>query len=161
MSDQHKLKSQMNYDPETGVLTWLRGQRAGKTAGCFADGYINIAFDGKNYRAHVLAWLWMTGAWPTHEVDHENRDGTDNKWKNLRAATHKQNLENLDPSSACTSGRRGVCWKRREKRWCAHITHNYKTREIGCFADLVDAVAARIRAERGLFTHAQACKVAS
>jgi len=34
-------------------------------------------------KASRVAWLYMTGAWPA-EVRHINRDGSDDRWANLR-----------------------------------------------------------------------------
>jgi hypothetical protein len=36
----------------------------------------------------------MTGKWPAHEIDHRNGIGWDDRFENLREATHSQNLLN-------------------------------------------------------------------
>lgn len=41
----------------------------------------------------------MTGVWPT-QVDHKNRDRSDNRWDNLREATVSQNSGNSVRPSA-------------------------------------------------------------
>jgi hypothetical protein len=38
--------------------------------------------------------LWMTGTWPTHEVDHKDLDPTNNRWHNLRLADDNTNAFN-------------------------------------------------------------------
>jgi hypothetical protein len=94
-----RLKEVLDYNPETGVFTCRirRGKAAPrKQAGC-ADkkwGYRLICVDYKLYRSARLAWLWMTGEWPTHFIDHVNRDKLDDRWANLREATPSQNMMN-------------------------------------------------------------------
>jgi hypothetical protein len=67
----------LHYEPETGVFVRLVSKPkcpAGSIAGVLNDnGYWLISVDGAKYRAHRLAWLWMTGEWPAGEIDH--RDG--------------------------------------------------------------------------------------
>jgi len=36
----------------------------------------------------------MTGQWPKEYIDHKNRKRDDNRWCNLREATHSQNYVN-------------------------------------------------------------------
>jgi hypothetical protein len=36
----------------------------------------------------------MTGEWPKNEIDHINGDSLDNRWINLREATHVDNATN-------------------------------------------------------------------
>ncbi|WP_428999737.1 HNH endonuclease signature motif containing protein [Stenotrophomonas maltophilia] len=46
------------------------------------------------YRQHRLAWLYMTGQWPSGEIDHINHDRSDNRWHNLRDVSHQANQQN-------------------------------------------------------------------
>jgi hypothetical protein len=124
-----RLKELLHYDPETGVFTrkLLRGaKRAGAIAGSANwKGYICIHINGRNYRAHRLAWLYVTGNWPYAQIDHVDRDKANNKFANLREATNKQNHENLDRRRKDnTSGHRGVYWYKPYRRWMAIIRHN-------------------------------------
>ena len=94
-----RLEQLLNDDQETGIFTWRGGHkkvRAGMIAGTpDKDGYICIKIDQIMYKAHRLAWLWMTGDWPTEEVDHKDLDKSNNRFGNLREATHSQNNINL------------------------------------------------------------------
>lgn len=94
-----KLRSQLDYNQETGWLTWKvakqriqKGVRAGNVS---VDGkHRMVTICGENWGEHRLIWFWMTGVVPILYVDHKNRDGTQNWWGNLRLATHGQNYVN-------------------------------------------------------------------
>jgi hypothetical protein len=158
---QMELHQVLAYDPETGVFTWIEpaaravqpGQEAGfiKKGVASGGGYRFIKVNSVAYAAHRLAWLYMTGEWPPHEIDHVNRNRSDNRFANLRAVTHKQNMENLNLSKANTSGFRGVSWA--AGKWSAIITHFGERKVLGTFDDIEQAKAARLAAERELFTH--------
>lgn len=103
---QSELKDALAYDPLTGIFSWLG---SGKTAGSKgASGYIRIQLNHKRHSAHRLAWLYVTGRWPTGEIDHKNRVTHDNRWANLREATAQQNQYNVALRRTNTSGARGV-----------------------------------------------------
>jgi hypothetical protein len=59
---------------------WLKKEPIGCIA---ADGYRVIDIDGKDYYAHDLIYLYMTGKWPTGEIEHINDNKDDNRWGNL------------------------------------------------------------------------------
>lgn len=156
---QATLKALLHYDPETGVFTRLVkasnntkvGDVIRPSAG--AKGYVRFRVCGESHFGHRLAWLYMTGEWPEAEVDHENKDRGDNRWANLRKATFKQNRENLGLNRNNTSGFRGVSWFRPTGKWWARIGHNGKRVSLGHYNDLLSAVAARMAAERAMYTH--------
>lgn len=150
----------LRYDPETGIFVWLveRNSHGGKiypgdVAGTNKDGYIQIKVYGLVYRAHHLAWLFMTGEWPplSIDIDHKNRDRADNRWENLRAATRGQNNMNGLPSKANKSGCKGVSRVSATGKWHARIEKDGKVHLLGNFARLEDAVAARKAAEIKMF----------
>ena len=92
-----RLRELLHYNPATGIWTWLQDinirVRAGMIAGTCEDGYIRIRIDNHKYLGHRLAWFYMTGTWPA-KIDHKNTKRDDNRWSNLRVATHKQNCAN-------------------------------------------------------------------
>jgi hypothetical protein len=101
MLTQDYLKSILHYDPISGVFTWKVNRwvaQVGKPAGTLAhNGYRIIGIDGKRYRAHQLAVLYMTGylpVYPKDEVDHLNSEGDDNSWDNLELTNHTGNVNN-------------------------------------------------------------------
>lgn len=155
-----RLKDLMHYEPETGSLIWLqaRGGRAqqGSEAGTISTGYVRPMVDGQRYLAQRLIWFYMTGEWPPTQVDHEDRDRANNRWTNLRLATKKQNGENRKLHKNSKTGFRGVAYEPTAKKYRASILHNGARYWLGSHDTIVDAVAARLRAERDLFTHTPA-----
>lgn len=149
---QEQLKASLHYDPDTGEFTWLRStnsRRAGERAGTSRGGRIIIAIKRIKYRAHRLAFLYMTGEWPEHDVDHINGQPEDNRWINLRDVTHRTNIENQRTARADSStGVLGVTWY--SGKYVARITVHGVKRHLGRFADIAEAEQAYLTAKRGL-----------
>lgn len=148
----------LTYEPDTGEFRWRitdRCRTAGEVAGCkkTSDGYTRIGIDGRLYLASRLAWFYVNGRWPEAQIDHENLRRGDNRWKNLRDATNKQNNENRILQKNSRSGVMGVSWFEPRKKWQVGIKHHGVRKNLGYFGSLLDAVATRLRAERALFTH--------
>ena len=88
-----QLGSLLHYQPTTGALIWKERPNvvaqwntrfAGKRAGSLTkEGYVQITINGWVYRAHRVAYLLKTGAWPTVELDHRDGNRSNNKWRNL------------------------------------------------------------------------------
>jgi hypothetical protein len=98
------------------------------------DGYICIKIDQKVYKAHRLAWLWMTGAWPIDEVDHKDLDKSNNRFDNLREATHSENNRNRR--------KRGYVLDKRRGTFSARINIAGKNVHLGQFKTSAEATAA-------------------
>jgi hypothetical protein len=135
-----RLRELLHYDPNTGEFRWRvakKGMYAGTVAGChnrYGDGYRLIGIDGRLYREHRLAWLYMTGAWPTHEIDHINGDRVDNRFCNLQEATPTENRRNSRKRVNNTSGYKGVSWDSTKGLWKARITVGRKEKFLGRFS---------------------------
>ena len=147
------LRSVLHYAQETGIFTWkvstARRVKVGDIAGCpNGRGYLLISVCSRLYPAHRLAWLYMYGEWPKDQLDHINRNRSDNRIANLREATSKQNNQNAGKRSDNTSGHPGVSWHKRKSKWRASIKHNYKHIYLGYFSILEEAIAARKVAEK-------------
>jgi hypothetical protein len=84
------------------------------------------------------------------EVDHRNGDGLDNRFENLRVATHAQNVQNQRVRADNTSGLKGVSWDSRHDRWAAGIEVGGVHRHLGYFVNKAEAGAAYRRAAREL-----------
>jgi len=156
------VRSLLKYYPETGEFEWLvRRSNVAKT-GRFRGtpgpkkSYV-ISLDRVHYKAHRLAWLYMTGRWPTHQIDHINRDASDNRFANLREATNQENHCNHGPQSNNMSGHPGVFWNAPTKRWHAYIKVAGSRKHLGCFTSMEDALVARKAAEKQYFGEFAPC----
>lgn len=151
------LRSVLYYEPLTGVFIWQgrppwaapNWNWTGKVAGAKVNGYMAIKVNYRRYYAHRLAWLYMTGQWPTEQIDHINLDRADNRWVNLRAATAQQNIRNRNVMRTSTTGIKGVY--RHRKRYRALIGIDGKQVNLGHFEDAKQAAAVRLNAERHHF----------
>lgn len=148
---QAQLKELLHYEPETGLWTRLvaktgkvRNRKTTKGVTNYA-GYLTLGVDYKVYKAHRLAFLWMTGEWPTEQVDHINGVRDDNRWCNLREVTQQENQRNAKRSVKNTSGVTGVYLD--GSVWLAHIKVNNKSINLGRFKGFDEAVSARKEAE--------------
>ena len=168
---QTQLKEMMRYDPATGTFTWVRGRKFGKQVGYKSKvsppnrvpkvyWRENIYVNGKRHQAylHCLAFLYMTGDYPPRgiDVDHINQNSLDNRWGNLRLATRSQNNYNKAAPPGHASGVVGVTWSSGKGKWCAQIELNGRTRPIGYYDDVEDAIIAKVTAEleNGIYNHA-------
>jgi hypothetical protein len=148
-----RLREVLHYEPTTGVFTWLvyrgRKAKAGFVAGTTgAQGYRQIIVDGAHYKANCLAWLYMTGKWPTGDVDHRDTDRLNDKWGNLRKATRSQNAANRKRHHNNSSGFKGVHFRkdRASRPWAASIGVNYHRHHLGFFETAQEAHAAYVAA---------------
>lgn len=136
-----RLRQLVTYCPETGHFTWnySLGSRAaaGQRAGCLCrtSGRRLLRVDGRVYLEHRLAWLYMTGKWPTLEVDHIDMESDNNRWINLREATSSQNKANRKALSTNRSGIKGVSFHKAAGKWSAQINVNGKKRHLGLFSN--------------------------
>lgn len=85
------------------------------------------------------------------DVDHRDGDGLNNQRTNLRLANDSQNAANRTRLTSNTSGRRGVTWHRKLRRWQVSIKKSRKAIYLGLFDDLDDAARAYDVAARELF----------
>jgi len=149
---QDYLKNILDYNPETGDFTWLITPGKRIKAGCIAGsvnglGYLIIKINNKNYKAHRLAMLYMTGKWPKDQADHINHIKNDNRIVNLREATDEENSKNAPKRKDNTSGITGVLWHSRDKVWQAQIAVTGKRKHLGYFDDKFESICARKSAE--------------
>jgi len=146
--------SKLNYDAETGLLTWAvnaPGVSAGRIAGCpGTHGYWVVCLNRKQYRAHRLIWRMVHGEWPNGEIDHINGNPQDNRIANLRVvdrAGNSQNRRNAHRDNM-SCGLQGVTWNKQHKKWQAKIVANKVRHHLGYFADPKTAHSAYLAAKQ-------------
>ena len=133
-----ELRRHYAYDPHHGLWQVLNPgplQRRDWWPGAkTSTGHYVLRVFGENYLVHRLAWLWMTGSWPTCEIDHADLDKGNNRWGNLREATHQQNQYNAKARSTNRAGLKGVCFDKRRQMWRATISSAAKhNQHLGYF----------------------------
>jgi hypothetical protein len=155
---QDQLKSLLTYDPSTGklfnkVTRNTRAQKNCETGTVNTNGYVVVTIDGKKHLAHRLIWLMMTGSLPPHEIDHINRNRSDNAWSNLRAVTRLENSWNTGAHKNSKSGHKGVAYVSKSNKWQVQLRVRGKTHYIGQYFDVMSALAAREEAEKVLYAN--------
>lgn len=153
MLTQKRLKEVLRYNRKTGVFTWrVRkaccihvGDTAGRTQ---ATGYREITIDGRGYRAHRLAWLYVKGRWPKKLIDHKNGVKDDNRWSNIREADAFQNQHNQRVGhSDSSSGLLGVAFHKPKGKWFARISVQRQRKFLGYFTTANAAHSAYVKAK--------------
>jgi hypothetical protein len=152
LSHEHLLEH-LRYEPETGLFWWLKkvGRRrldvpAGATD---TGGYRQIYIIGRLWMAHRLAWFYVHGVWPEEDLDHRDRDRSNNRIANLRPATRPQNTANATGKGNAT-GFTGVHLDKRSGRFLASIGHDYKVVHLGTFDTAEAAHEAYVQRKRQL-----------
>lgn len=148
------LRQRLTYCPKSGKLYWNKtGVEAFTYTGKRGYKVTSYKHDGRttSLYAHRVAWAVFYGEWPTGQIDHINRDRTDNSIKNLREVTNRQNSLNSKKRATNKSGFVGVYKHTQTGAWTAQITVHGKTKYLGCFDNIEDAAKKRREAEKMYF----------
>lgn len=111
--DLDRLQEVLDYDPETGILSWRVmlsprcriGHEAGKLT---TQGSRRIRIDNVDYPAHHLAWFHFYGVPAEGELDFKNLKQDDLRIENLRQASRSENARNMRRNSSNSTGFKGV-----------------------------------------------------
>ena len=90
-----------------------------------------IKINNKSYKAHRLAWLYMTGSFPKNVIDHKDGNPSNNVFSNIREATSSENKQNEKKRNDNTSGYVGV--GKRGNKYVANIGVNKQKIFLGYF----------------------------
>ena len=93
------------------------GDRAGTPNG---HGYIYAFVDGRRYALHKLIYCMHHAVWP-EVVDHIDRDKSNNRIENLRAANKSLNEANTGIRKNNSSGYKGVAFHKKAWKWRAYL----------------------------------------
>lgn len=165
------LHQLLDYDHEEGFLTWKRRDPIALAAYSSPRGIaiFNSRFAGQlaltnlvnGYRAgtifnipftaHRACFAIYHGAMPDGDIDHINRNRSDNRIANLRAVSESQNCRNQKRRKNNKSGVTGV--RRRGRSWEAYIRHDGRNIRLGTFPSLRLAALARRKAEKQFGYH--------
>ena len=160
-----EVRALLDYDQKTGIFRWRYNaarskewntRRAGKPAGGLNKtiGRIQVRIQDRGlYLASRLAWLYVTGEWPEHEIDHVNQDKTDDRFDNLRLASRIENMRNRKVHDDSRSGFLGVRWRKHHRKWEARISIAGKT-VWHAYAESAQEAAA-LRREAALLIHGE------
>lgn len=160
------LRKLLRYEPKTGKLFWKeRGselfesvthQKIWNTRYANTEAFLQTndagyrvgAIFGVIYRAHRVIWAIQKLKWPIDQIDHIDRDRTNNKWENLRQATSSQNASNVTAKASKASKYLGVYRPSGSSKWQAKIKKFGQVKHLGMFVSEVAAAKAYDRAAR-------------
>lgn len=156
-----------DYDPETGNLyhrdkprKYFNNDKGWKSSNSQVDktnpikgtldrwGYPRVRVFEKKIYLHRLAWFHFYGCWPEGQLDHINRVKSDNRLINLRDVSNRENSINRGRYKNNTSGKTGVCFEKRIRKWQAQIKVLGRRYHLGYFTRFDEAVKAREEAEK-------------
>mgnify|MGYP000944445100 CR=1 FL=1 len=143
-----RVRALFTYNPSTGCVTYRvrHGRmRAGMQAGSLKhSGYVELKVDGVMVRRSRIAWALFHGRWPTHHIDHMNRNRSDDRIANLRDVSPATNSHNQGETRVNnTSGVVGVSFNKRQQKFVASIYVDGRCVFLGQFATLEAAANAR------------------
>ena len=174
---QEDLREVFFYDASTGQMVWRprecletdvsasvrrwNTRWAGKTAGTpCGKGYtiLSVTVEGRKVRilAHRAVWIYHRGAIREGmDVDHINRNRSDNRLENLRLATRSENNQNSAASRNCKTGVLGVSLHKPTGKYRADIVLHRRQVFLGLYPTPEEAEVVRRYAESILFTHSR------
>ena len=152
MEEYRKIKGFENYSVSN--LGNVRNDITGRIFKTCLDkyGYKRITINHKTFKVHrLVAKEFIPNPENRNCIDHIDNIRTNNNITNLRWVTSQQNSSNRSISNINESGHKGVSWNKKDKKWKAHIKHNYKSYHLGCFINKEDAIKARQKKANELF----------
>lgn len=145
--NQEIAKKLFTYNEE-GFLVWNKlgrtHSREGKKVGSLQkSGYYRATVNGQNVNVHRLIYVYHHGDIPSDiQIDHIDRDKSNNKIENLRAVSASENQWNSDISKV-----KGYSYSKRDKLYQARIKVGGKLILLGCFKKKEDARDAYAKAK--------------
>lgn len=154
-----EVRELFDYDPETGAFTLTDyAKSVGHVFAEYRDqrGTLTTRLGSETYMTHRLIWLWVHGAWPPFDLQHQNRVRDDNRLVNLVERDHS--LAQLNRKTPSRRGRSGFLGVSRiggnpdDRKYVANITVKGKHHFLGSFNDPSEAHQAYLTAKHELLT---------
>jgi hypothetical protein len=137
------------YKREHGILIWKKitsnrakvGDQVGNVM-ITKSGlkYLQTSVDKNRLQVHRIIWFIERGRWPTHEIDHIDGNGLNNKIENLRDVPGLQNMKNLTKRKDNSSGTTGVYWHKGASKWLVQAQVNGRYIYGGLHSSLEEAI---------------------
>jgi hypothetical protein len=144
------MKVQYIIDVDSGTMTKIQTDMGS----VMPNGYVSVWYNGRNDYMHRVVWEHANGPIPEGMVvDHINGVRSDNRLSNLRLATPSQNAQNRKLSSNNRTGKKGIAYHARAKKWLAYIGVNNKQKYLGSFDSSDAAEHAYLEAAAKYHTH--------
>lgn len=83
---------------------------------------------------------------------HKNGNGLDSRKSNIEVVSHTEQGRRNSIQKNNKSGHKGVWFCKDRNKWQAQITINHKTKSLGRFESLEEAIQARVEAEQKYYT---------
>ena len=125
-----------------------KGDRAGYED--LQSGYRKIRVCGKMYHEHRIIYLIHHGYMPENDIDHIDRNRSNNKIDNLREVSKSCNARNSGTPSNSSTGVKGVCFVKSKQKYMAHVKINGRKTYLGFFDNIIDAAQRRLEEELSL-----------
>lgn len=126
---QNRRYESLNHKPVTILYTGKKRS------------YCYTGVGGYRLGIHRIVWALTYGYIPK-ELDHIDRDPTNNHISNLREVTHAENCLNREYPIASNTGHRGI-YKTRHNDYIVRVIRNKKTKYLPRQKTLEDAVRVR------------------
>lgn len=127
LPSQEMLRELFDYDPESGILTRIKGKQSalGPAGWKHKSGYLAIIIGGNNkFLVHRVIWKWVTGCDP-EVIDHRDRDRSNNRWANLRNCSQTENSGNAVKRARNKSGYKNISRPpKNESGWIIQIVRS-------------------------------------
>lgn len=126
-----EIEEFMKYDSLQGGFICIKRRKHGTTLpgqhieSVHNKGYRTVYANKKNILCHHLVWLWHHGKFPDDQIDHIDRDKSNNRIENLREVTGTINRRNVDLRRNNTSGYVGLKYFPLIGKWGAFIGNKY------------------------------------
>ena len=145
--DSVKCELEIEESSPSGLIWKIdKGPRAkkGSKAGCLnkITGYYYVRVNDKLYLAHRLIWFLVKGEDPgSSQIDHKDRNRSNNKISNLRKASQTEQNQNQAKKSNNKCGLKGVR-QHASGLWHAYIKVNGKQKSLKYYKTKEEAAQA-------------------